>query len=175
MSDVRLVGTDPSDGSLVPVAVTSAGLLKTQVGTIEEIPNDVTISGDLTVTGTINGDQGGSGLPEPYGPEGSYLTIKDGVPTWTDGGGAGPGPDPVDGSVVFEVSTQLDTYVRSMAIQNALEMDWVEDLNEFMQTASSWETPFNGELTGIGAKNTKYMTIKSVSYTHLTLPTICSV
>lgn len=88
MSDVRLVGTSPEDGSLIPVAVTPAGLLKTAIGTIELIPNDVTIEGDLTITGTINGEEiggdggGGSGLPEPYGPEGSVLTIVNGEPVW---------------------------------------------------------------------------------------------
>jgi len=88
MSDVRLVGTSPEDGSLIPVAVTPAGLLKTAIGTIELIPNNVTIEGDLTITGTINGEQiggdggGGSGLPEPYGPEGSVLTIVNGEPVW---------------------------------------------------------------------------------------------
>jgi len=85
MSDVRLVGTDPADGSLVPVAVTSAGLLKTQVGTIEEIPNSVTVDGDLTVTGTINGESGGGGggveLP-PDPEEGQVLGWENGELAW---------------------------------------------------------------------------------------------
>ena len=96
MSDVRLVGTSPEDGSLVPVAVTPAGLLKTQIGTVEEIPNDLKVDGDLTVTGTINGEQGGGGLPSPIGSDGEVLTVVDGDAAWAAPSGV-PGPPGPEG------------------------------------------------------------------------------
>ena len=84
MSDVRLVGTNPDDGSLVPVSVTSAGLLRTAIGKIEKIPNDVEIEGDLTVTGTINGDTGG-GVELPADPSpGQVLGWENGQLAWLD-------------------------------------------------------------------------------------------
>jgi hypothetical protein len=86
MSDVRLVGTNPQDSSLVPVAVNSAGLLKTEVGKIELIDNDLTITGDLIVGGTINGEESGGGsgggLPEPLGTEGQIIQVVEGEPAW---------------------------------------------------------------------------------------------
>ncbi len=36
----------------------------------------------------------GEGVPLPYGPDGAYLQIVDGVPAWTDDPGPGPGPTP---------------------------------------------------------------------------------
>jgi len=85
MTDARLVGTNPETSELVPVAVNAQGQIKTEIAKIEEVPNDLLISGNLTVTGTITGESGGgggSGLPEPYGPEGSVLTILNGQPAW---------------------------------------------------------------------------------------------
>lgn len=99
MSDVRLVGTNPEDGSLVPVSVTAAGLLRTAIGKIEKIPNDVEIDGNLTVTGTINGDtSGGGGLPDPLGNNGDVLTVVNGAAAW-----ATPlslPPDPFDNALL---------------------------------------------------------------------------
>lgn len=111
MTDARLVATNPVDSSLVPVACNSRGELSTQAPKIELIPNDVEITGDLTVTGTINGSGGGGGgqgekgekgekgepgaegaqgpqgdpgegLPLPYAPDGSVLQVVNGAPTW---------------------------------------------------------------------------------------------
>ena len=114
MSDVRLVGTNPDNGSLVPVSVTSAGLLRTAIGKIEKIPNDVEIEGDLTVTGTINGSSGGGGepegeyLPEPFGEDGTVLTIVDGAPAWATPA-SGPGPDPEPTGTVSYVDNSVKT------------------------------------------------------------------
>ena len=153
MSDVRLVGTDPADGSLVPVAVTSGGLLKTQVGTIEEIPNDVTISGNLTVTGTINGDQGGgSGLPEPYGPEGSYLAIQDGQPGWVEAGeGPGPDPEPPTPQAIFQKSIRVNP--AEAYTVNDIPNSSITDYNAFMEGLPSWEQPGTDKRMGFGRKS----------------------
>lgn len=103
MSDVRLVGTSPEDGSLVPVAVTPAGLLKTQVGTIEEIPNSLIIDGDLTVNGTINGEEpgggGGSALPDGA-RDGQVLATVGGELTWIDPPGGLPEPLGEEGQII---------------------------------------------------------------------------
>ena len=95
MTDARLVGTNPVNSELVPVAVNGQGQLITQVGTIEEIPNDVTIDGNLFVSGDLIGSDGEpiEGVPGPQGPKG-------------DKGDPGePGeidlpPDPEDGLVL---------------------------------------------------------------------------
>ena len=86
MTDVRLVATNPVDSTLVPVGCNSRGEILIVEPTIELISNDVEIDGNLTVTGTINGETPGGGevvgLPTPFGPEGSILTIVNGEPTW---------------------------------------------------------------------------------------------
>jgi hypothetical protein len=97
MSDVRLTATNPTDSSVVAVACNARGELLTVAPVIEKIPNDVEIEGDLTVTGTINGDNGGeSGLPAP-GPEGSILAIENGAPAWIGKSDlCAPEPEPRD-------------------------------------------------------------------------------
>jgi len=49
MTDVRLTATNPEDSSVVPVACNSKGELLVTEPVIESIPNDVTISGRLTL------------------------------------------------------------------------------------------------------------------------------
>lgn len=90
MTDARLVGTNPETSELVPVAVNAQGQLKTEVAKIEEIPNDLLVSGNLTVTGTINGESGGGGdggggieLP-PDPQEGQALGWVNGELGWLD-------------------------------------------------------------------------------------------
>ncbi len=119
MIDVRLAATNPEDSTLVPVSCNARGELNTVAPKIEEIPNDLKIDGDLTVTGLINGSDGvgepgppgspgepggqgpqgpqgdpGEGVPLPYGEEGSYLGIINGVPQWNIPVGPGPEPEP---------------------------------------------------------------------------------
>ncbi len=85
MIDVRLTATNPEDSSLVPVPCNSRGELLTVAPKIENIPNDVEIEGDLTVTGLINGTDG-VGPQGPKGEDGKDgQNGKDGEP-----GGAGP-------------------------------------------------------------------------------------
>ena len=54
MSDVRLVATNPDDGTLVPVASNSSGQLAVQSPTIQKVPNDLDVEGDLTVSQSGN-------------------------------------------------------------------------------------------------------------------------
>lgn len=102
MSDVRLVGTNPDDGSLVPVSVTPSGMLRTSIGKIESIPNDVVVAGKLTAaSGQINGDLsvtgqvlgsdgqpiGGDDFELPPDPQnGQVLGWNNGELVWMDGG-----------------------------------------------------------------------------------------
>ena len=52
MTDVRLTATNPEDSSVVPVGCNSRGELLIQEVVIEQIDNDVTITGDLNVNTT---------------------------------------------------------------------------------------------------------------------------
>lgn len=96
MIDVRLTATNPEDSTLVPVSCNARGELNTVAPKIEEIPNDLKIDGDLTVTGLINGSDGVGqpGPPGPPGPEGPSGTLGiqylDFTPEYvfTDGGSA---------------------------------------------------------------------------------------
>lgn len=150
MSDVRLVGTSPEDGSLVPVAVTPSGLLKTEIGKIEKIPNDVEIEGNLTVTGTINGESGGggdggggSGLPEPYGPEGSILSIENGEPAWT---GVDllckdyVPPEPVPDAELVDNSAQPSANC-GLYDASGQKISLAEGWDDYCRELAIWETP----------------------------------
>lgn len=72
MTDARLVATNPETSELVPVAVNAQGQLKTEIGAIEEIPNDLTVDGNLSVSGSLIGSDGQpiAGVPGPQGPKG---------------------------------------------------------------------------------------------------------
>ena len=58
MSDVRLTATNPEDSSVVPVACNSRGELLVAEPVIEEIPNDVSFTNDVSIAGklTVGGD-----------------------------------------------------------------------------------------------------------------------
>lgn len=49
MTDVRLTATNPEDSSVVPVACNSRGELLVTEPVIEQIPNDLTVQGELRV------------------------------------------------------------------------------------------------------------------------------
>jgi hypothetical protein len=54
MTDVRLTATNPEDSSVVPVACNSRGELLVTEPVIQQIDNDVTINGGLTVANVKN-------------------------------------------------------------------------------------------------------------------------
>ncbi len=83
MIDVRLTATNPEDSTLVPVPCNARGELLTVAPTIEAIPNDVVIEGDLTVNGEIIGSGGIDLPPDPL--EGSLLGWQDGELAWIGG------------------------------------------------------------------------------------------
>jgi len=160
MTDARLVATNPADSSLVPVSCNARGELSTQAPKIELIPNDVQIDGDLTVTGTINGESGGGGqqgppgkdgedgepggvgpqgpqgdpgegLPLPYAPEGSVLQVVNGAPAWAVA--FTPEPEPVLPTV--DLINTKDNYKCISKGGNQVEPD---DYNLWAQSMESW-------------------------------------
>lgn len=170
MSDVRLVATNPEDSSLVPVACTPAGLIKTEVGTIEEVPNDLLISGNLTVTGTVSGPDGeivgqpgpeGPDGPEgppgpnvllPYGPEDSVLIVKNGAPVWSTDWQPPPPPEPpahpcmlVDERNELGRNNEFGIYADSEQ-----KITPPETWDAFARTTDAWATPSDSR-TGVSA------------------------
>ena len=154
MTDARLVGTNPETSELVPVAVNAQGQLKTEFGVIEAIPNDLLVQGDLNVTGTINGNvgDGGSGLPEPYGPEGSVLTIKDGQPAWVvfDSPGV-PAANTVflqeDSFLPRDTLEPFGLWDDNEALDNST-LQW----DSFIKSTANWADP-QAKLVGLGGRN----------------------
>ena len=140
MTDARLVGTNPEDSSLVPVAVNAQGLLKVSKPIIEEIPNDVTISGDLTVTGTINGEEGGgSGLPEPIGEDGSVLAVVGGEPAWVGKSDLCAPPEPLGDQLILGPGVPLNGQTVASCWNNQSSSDnSVTDVNEWLKQQSVW-------------------------------------
>jgi hypothetical protein len=148
MSDVRLVATNPEDSSLVPVACNSRGEMMIVEPTIEKISNDVEIVGDLTVTGTINGDDGGSGLPAP-GPEGSILAIENGAPAWV-GKSDLCAPDPSIDQVIILGDSRYPNDQAVAVTADGNENLSITDLNEHLRSLPSWDNPSYAERMGVG-------------------------
>lgn len=169
MTDARLVATNPVDSTLVPVSCNSRGELSTQAPTIELIPNDVEVDGNLTVTGTINGSSGGQGekgdkgdpgedgkpggvgppgeqgdpgegVPLPYGPDGTFLGIAGGQPAWLN---TIPGPPPPDYSITWQNinATAYCVDDSGASISPADPLAYLSDL-------PSWLSRSNFELAG---------------------------
>lgn len=170
MIDVRLTATNPEDSTLVPVPCNERGELLTVAPKIEKIPNDVVIDGALTVTGLINGsdgvgeqgpqgEQGEQGEPGPnvllpYGPEASYLAIKEGVPTWVFSGGGGGGPVPDHELTVLDTRSESVTDCKDFGSWNAQGylVDPPDPWDTYIRTLPTWDTPA-AQKTGIGGTN----------------------
>ena len=147
MSDVRLTATNPDDSSVIPVACNARGELLTVAPVIEKIPNDVEIEGDLTVTGTINGDSGGSGLPAP-GPEGSILAIENGAPAWVGKSDLCAPPEPQGDQVIFTPGTGSNPF--GGYEENGQLNNVISDYNAWLKTLSSWDEPGVDKRMGFG-------------------------
>jgi len=91
-----LYGTQ-SNGETLPVLVDQFGNLLAKG--IDGAPGEPGSPGTPGEPGGIGppGPKGdpGEGVPLPYGPDGAYLQIVNGVPAWTDDPGPGPGPEPI--------------------------------------------------------------------------------
>ena len=157
MADARLVATNPEDSSLIPVACTPEGLLKTEGGT-EGPPGpkgDPGDSGDVGAPG-VDGKDGapgadgkdGEGLPKPYGQEGSYLWIKDGAPAWSEE--SDPPPPPTGGVTISMLSSD-----RPWSCYNASEQTVVppnQTPDEYCRTQPSWQLDDNSVRNGVGSE-----------------------
>lgn len=161
MSDVRLVGTNPEDSSLVPVAVNSAGLLKTEVGKIELIDNDLTISGNLIVGGTINGEEsgggGGSGLPEPLGTEGQIIQVVEGEPAWVSNPSV-PAMGSYDVTIVQPPEGNTDAL--GIYDANGNEPNLLVNWDLYQRMSSSWMSSSNNYKQAIVGKVYNSMSFK---------------
>jgi hypothetical protein len=152
MSDVRLTATNPADSSVVAVACNARGELMTVAPVIEKIPNDVEIEGDLTVTGTINGDNGESGLPAP-GPEGSILAIENGAPAWVGKSDLCAPPPPLGDQLIlgpgvpFSGQTTPACHTSKNNINNN-----VTDFNAWLKEQQCWsaQPSVSGNAQGYG-------------------------
>ena len=97
----------------------------------------------------------GEGVPLPYGPDGAYLQIIDGVPAWTDDPGPGPGPGPgPDPNIVSEtIWTNYNLYTdANVPIDPPDPLAW-------LFATDSWGDPYAQTLEGPRAVpdgNTKY-------------------
>ena len=148
MSDVRLTATNPEDSSVVPVSCNARGELMTVAPVIEKIPNDVEIEGDLTVTGTINGDSGGgSGLP-PVGPDGSILAVVEGAPAWVGKSDLCAPPEPEGDQVIWTpgYTGMLEKPAQAIDANGnaaAAPSDW----NQYIKNCSGWSAqPGNADV-----------------------------
>jgi hypothetical protein len=155
MSDVRLTATNPDDSSVVPVSCNARGELLTVAPVIEKIPNDVEIEGDLTVTGTINGDNGGSGLPEPLGPEGSILAIENGAPAWVGKSDLCAPDQPPEDQVILKKNNDANSGYAISIVGEPLPSE--TDINAFLRTLPTWENPSKDSVMGFGKSGTKLM------------------
>ena len=83
------------------------------------------------------GEQGepGVGVPLPYGAEGSYLGIIDGIPQWNIP--VGPGPEPIPEPNIV-CTTLWDTYELRNAGNSPIEPP---DKTEYLKTLDSWGNP----------------------------------
>lgn len=152
MTDARLVATNPETSELVPVAVNAQGQLKTEVGTIELIDNNLTVNGDLTVSGQINGGSGGSGgLPEPLGTEGQIVQIVNGVPAWADPPAVGPQVDP---NIVLLNGDNSTPSLFELKDDQGVIANGVEDWNAYSYGLTNWrEVPYTYYLMGVSKTN----------------------
>jgi hypothetical protein len=107
------------------------------------------------------GPQGpaGDGVPQPLGEEGSFLTIKDGVPAWTQGEGPGPDPEPEVDEVVFIPGPSGQDLVVAQAIDADGNKDQsVTDFNAWMKSQPGWsaQPQVTPSKAGFGASYTGY-------------------
>jgi len=95
----------------------------------------------------------GVGVPLPYGEEGSYLGIIDGVPKWNVPD-IPPGPEP-EPTPTIELLTTPDLYPGSnysLALRNDqfVVIDPSNAWNQMIRTFSNWESPRTINKTGVG-------------------------
>ena len=156
-----LYGTT-SEGESLPVQVNETGQLVAQG--LKGEPGEPGGKGDKGDPGPKGdpGDPGepgvdgedGIGVPTPYGEEGSYLWIKNGLPAWTTGEDPGPGPEPPDPQLdlIYLPYTQetWQSCNSNVICSNAgqeltLENDW----DNYIRELDSWENPTGTNKTAL--------------------------
>ena len=145
MADARLVATNPADSSLVPVACTPEGLLKTEGGT-EGPPGP---KGDPGPQGDA-GPAGTPGLPEPYGAPGTAVVIgDDNKPYWGQPSGVQP---PKTGTAVIRDGVPDDPTGFNIRNGNGDIVTPETSWDEYAQTLANWsDNPVTSTATGVSA------------------------
>jgi hypothetical protein len=88
----------------------------------------------------------GEGVPLPYGPDGAYLQIVDGVPAWTESPGPGPEPEPAQPALLnFDDCCICQDAGKNLLVKSD-PISWAQDL-------SSWANPAVGEWEGLCTMN----------------------
>ena len=173
---VILLGTQ-ANGETLPVQVNEFGQLVAQgLDGAKGEPGDPGEPGEKGEPGP-KGDPGqdgepgkdgvdgadGAGVPTPYGPEGSWLAISEGVPSWVESSGPGPGPDP-EPEPQATITLRDDTpYIKTSGsdkfclydnAQNSL--DRTTELDEWMRLFDTWDNPGQQKWTGLCRKSPAY-------------------
>ena len=84
----------------------------------------------------------GEGVPLPYGPDGAYLQIVDGVPAWTDDPGPGPGPTPEPNIICSNLWTNYQLVNSSGSPISP------PDPTEYLKASSTWSTTVSTDKEG---------------------------
>ena len=157
---VILLGTQ-SNGETLPVQVDATGRLVAEG--LQGQPGepgqpgekgDKGEPGEPGAPGTpgADGSDGadGEGVPQPYGEEGSYLWIKDGVPAWTTG--EEPEPEPIEDQVILRPDPSFAEIYQAKAISEFnTPMDWVTDYNAHLRSLPTWDNPTGSQQMGMGS------------------------
>ncbi len=156
---VVLYGTQ-SNGETLPVQVDATGRLVAEG--LQGQPGEQGPPGDTGPEGPP-----GPGVPQPYGVEGTLLTIVNGVPAWQligDNPTYPPEPPtPTDYAELLDDRdlTPVSNAEYSIFNDSNLPVEPPDPWNTYIRTLPTWESPA-GQLTGLGIKPnnvTQYLTI----------------
>lgn len=84
----------------------------------------------------------GEGVPLPYGAEGSYLGIIDGIPQWNIPVGPGPGPEPI-------ASAWVNPTESCQPIDNSGNYLYPPDFQAYGESLGNWLNPTNEMVAGL--------------------------
>ena len=117
----------------------------------ESLPVQVDGTGRLVAEG-LQGPPGqdGEGVPEPYGEDGSVLTIQDGVPAWVVPSPPEP-PTPANYIALIDERSETPPGTANYGLRNnAGALFYPEDpWDTAIRTLDCWENPTNGDF-GLG-------------------------
>ena len=134
-------------GEVLPVQVNNKGQLMAEG--LNGSPGEKGDRGEKGDPGQPGADgQDGEGVPKPYGEEGSYLWIKNGVPAWTEGEAP---PEPGFGTLVLRDNQQFfsEQYLTGFYDNNTDYSNRNTQLDEFMKLLNVWDNPAQEKMSGL--------------------------